>query len=96
MTTDIAVIGAGSYGTCLAMLFGRADHRVELWCRDEARAKTIEDARENAAYLPGYKLPDTVHATHDLERAVAELVDAANRNGGTDNITTLLLQCLAA
>jgi serine/threonine protein phosphatase PrpC len=31
-----------------------------------------------------------------LERAVAELVDAANRNGGTDNITTLLLQCLAA
>jgi protein phosphatase len=31
-----------------------------------------------------------------LERAVAELVDAANRNGGTDNVTTLLLQCLAA
>ena len=30
------------------------------------------------------------------ERAVAELVDAANRNGGTDNVTTLLLQCLAA
>ena len=31
-----------------------------------------------------------------LERAVAELVDAANRNGGTDNVTTLLLQCVAA
>ena len=31
-----------------------------------------------------------------LERAVAELVDGANRNGGTDNITTLLLQCVAA
>jgi serine/threonine protein phosphatase PrpC len=31
-----------------------------------------------------------------LERAVAELVDAANRSGGTDNVTTLLLQCLAA
>lgn len=31
-----------------------------------------------------------------LERAVAELVDAANRNGGTDNVTTLMLQCLAA
>jgi len=31
-----------------------------------------------------------------LERAVAELVDAANRNGGTDNVTTLLLQCLQA
>jgi protein phosphatase len=34
------------------------------------------------------------HAT-SLERAVAELVDAANRSGGTDNITTLVLQCLA-
>ncbi len=31
-----------------------------------------------------------------LERAVAELVDAANRNGGTDNVTTLMLQCIAA
>jgi serine/threonine protein phosphatase PrpC len=31
-----------------------------------------------------------------LERAVAGLVDAANRNGGTDNVTTLMLQCLAA
>ena len=31
-----------------------------------------------------------------LERAVAELVDAANRNGGTDNITSLMLQCVSA
>jgi protein phosphatase len=37
-----------------------------------------------------------VHNSKSLERAVAELVDAANRQGGTDNITTLLLQCIAA
>ena len=70
MTSDIAVIGAGSYGTCLAMCFGRAGHRVELWCRDADKAAAIDSARENAAYLPGHKLPDSVRATHDLERAV--------------------------
>jgi serine/threonine protein phosphatase PrpC len=36
---------------------------------------------------------EIVDKTNDLEGAVAELVDQANRNGGTDNITTLLLQC---
>ena len=41
-------------------------------------------------------IAQTVSGAKSLERAVAELVDAANRNGGTDNITTLLLQCLAA
>src|ERR1051326_3731594 len=39
---------------------------------------------------------DIASNAKSLERAVAELVDAANRNGGTDNVTTLLLQCLAA
>ena len=35
-----------------------------------------------------------VQGAKSLERAVAELVDQANRHGGTDNITTLLLQCM--
>jgi serine/threonine protein phosphatase PrpC len=39
---------------------------------------------------------DIANRAKTLERAVAELVDAANRNGGTDNVTTLLLQCIAA
>ncbi len=70
MTTDIAVIGAGSYGTCLAMCFGRAGHRVELWCRDSDKAAAIDAARANSAYLPGHSLPDTVRVTSDLERCV--------------------------
>ena len=36
------------------------------------------------------------HNAKSLERAVAELVDAANRAGGTDNVTTLMLQCVSA
>jgi glycerol-3-phosphate dehydrogenase (NAD(P)+) len=69
-TTDIAVIGAGSYGTCLAMCFGAAGHRVQLYCRNAEQAKELERSRCNQQYLPGYKLPDTVHAGSDLEAAV--------------------------
>src|SRR5580765_1471530 len=46
--------------------------------------------------VPDDSISSTVSNAKSLERAVAELVDAANRNGGTDNVTTLLLQCLAA
>jgi glycerol-3-phosphate dehydrogenase (NAD(P)+) len=66
----IAVIGAGSYGTCLAVLFGNAGHRVSLYCRGEDAARTMTAARENTAYLPGYPLPDTVTVTSDLAAAV--------------------------
>jgi len=67
---DIAVIGAGSYGTCLAVLFGNAGHRVSLYCRGAEAAAAIDAARENAAYLPGHKLPPTVQVTSDLAAAV--------------------------
>jgi protein phosphatase len=40
------------------------------------------------------QIHDIVKNAKSLERAVAELVDQANRSGGTDNITTLLLQCM--
>jgi glycerol-3-phosphate dehydrogenase (NAD(P)+) len=69
-TTDIAVIGAGSYGTCLAMCFGAAGHQVKLYCRSADQARELETARCNNQYLPGYKLPDTVHASSDLEETV--------------------------
>jgi glycerol-3-phosphate dehydrogenase (NAD(P)+) len=68
--SDIAVIGAGSYGTCLAMLFGRAGHRVHFWCRKPEVADAMETTRANQSYLPGHQLPDTVRGTSDLEAAV--------------------------
>jgi glycerol-3-phosphate dehydrogenase (NAD(P)+) len=69
-TTDIAVIGGGSYGTCLAMCFGAAGHRVSFYCRNPDQVAEIESKRENTTYLPGHKLPDTVRATNDLDAAV--------------------------
>lgn len=67
---DIGVVGAGSYGSCLAMLFGRAGHRVSLWARNPETAAAMEQTREAQAYLPGHKLPPSVKVTADLESAV--------------------------
>jgi glycerol-3-phosphate dehydrogenase (NAD(P)+) len=67
---DIAVIGAGSYGTCLAMLFGNAGHRVSLWARSPDTAQEIERTRFNKSYLPNVPLPPTVSVTSDLQAAV--------------------------
>ncbi|MCB9562453.1 MAG: NAD(P)-dependent glycerol-3-phosphate dehydrogenase [Kofleriaceae bacterium] len=67
---DVAVIGAGSYGTCLAILAAQGGHRVTLWCRSAAAAAELATSRENAAYLPGYRLPDGIDVTADLEHAV--------------------------
>ncbi|KAB2895610.1 MAG: NAD(P)-dependent glycerol-3-phosphate dehydrogenase [Kofleriaceae bacterium] len=66
-----AVIGAGSYGTCLAFLLASAGHDVVLWARGEAFAAELEATRENKLYLPGFQLPPAVHVTSDLERAVS-------------------------
>ncbi len=67
---DIAVIGAGSYGTCLAVLFGNHGHRVCLYNRNPETTREMEAARENTAYLPGHRLPETVTVTSDLEASV--------------------------
>jgi len=67
----LAVIGAGSYGTCLAMMCSHAGHAVTLWCRNEPLARSMTETRENAVYLPGHALPDAVRITTDLADAVA-------------------------
>ncbi|CAN5846493.1 NAD(P)H-dependent glycerol-3-phosphate dehydrogenase [soil metagenome] len=67
---DIAVIGAGSYGTCLAVLFGHHGHRVSLYNRNPDVTREMQEVRENTAYLPGHKLPDSVTVTSDLEGCV--------------------------
>ena len=69
-TEDIAVIGAGSYGTCLAMLFGNAGHRVSLFCRSPQQAAELQAGRINRVYLPAYKLPAAVTVTADLAETV--------------------------
>src|SRR4051812_23632745 len=56
---DILVLGAGAWGTALAISAG-ARHRVTLWARDPAQAGAIARSRENTHYLPGHRLPESV------------------------------------
>ena len=66
----IAVLGAGSWGTALAALLARHGYPTTLWGRDAERVRAIDGAHENARYLPGVALPDSLRATTDLAAAV--------------------------
>jgi glycerol-3-phosphate dehydrogenase (NAD(P)+) len=67
----IAVLGAGSWGTALAVHLGRIGHDVRLWARDPALAAEMSRRRANAVYLPDVTLPPQVAVTDALERALA-------------------------
>ncbi|HEY1097243.1 MAG TPA: NAD(P)H-dependent glycerol-3-phosphate dehydrogenase [Alphaproteobacteria bacterium] len=64
----IGVIGAGAWGTALAIAAARAGHSVTLWMRDEAVAAEIQSSRINQSYLPDHTLPLTITATADPHR----------------------------
>ncbi len=66
----ISVIGAGSWGTTLAVILGQKDFDVKLWARREELANEIESRRENAQYLPGIKIPNKVIADHSLKNVL--------------------------
>jgi len=66
----IAVVGAGSWGTALAIHLGRAGHDVCLWGRDAALVEEIVAARSNPRYLSGLTLPELVIPTADLVEAL--------------------------
>jgi glycerol-3-phosphate dehydrogenase (NAD(P)+) len=66
----IAVLGAGAWGTALAIAFaGR--HTVSLWARDAMRVDEMARQRENRRYLPACAFPDAVQVTADLRAALA-------------------------
>ena len=64
------ILGSGSWGTALAILLGKKGFPVTLWGLPEEAAALIRD-RENAQYLPGAPLPDTVSPTSDLDQALS-------------------------
>jgi len=68
----VAVLGAGSWGTALAMHLARVGHDVRLWARDPATVRDIRERRANVVYLPDILLPEGVTPTASLADAVAE------------------------
>jgi glycerol-3-phosphate dehydrogenase (NAD(P)+) len=69
-TPPIAVLGAGSWGTALALQFARRGRPVRLWGRDRAQLEAISAGRSNERYLPGIAFPDNLAVEPDLEASL--------------------------
>jgi glycerol-3-phosphate dehydrogenase (NAD(P)+) len=67
----VAVLGAGAWGTALAIQAHRAGREVTLWARDAGRAAAMAAARANERYLPGAALPEGLRITADAAEALA-------------------------
>ncbi len=87
MPTPVAVLGAGSFGTCLAVLAAR-DHDVTIWARDPETAESIERERRNPRYLSDIDLPANIKATADLSQALSgqEMVICAVPSHGVRDV----------
>lgn len=86
---NVAVLGAGSWGTTLAKVFADAGNAVDLWARRPELARTIETTRENPDYLPSITLPDAVRPTSDAAAALGAdiVVFAVPSQTMRDNLT---------
>lgn len=66
----ISVIGAGSWGTALALLLSKNGHEVNVWSIMEEEVNMLSEKREHTEKLPGVKLPESMTFTTDLEQSV--------------------------
>jgi glycerol-3-phosphate dehydrogenase (NAD(P)+) len=72
MSGRAAVVGAGSWGTALAIHLASTGMETALWARSDERARELATTRRNELYLPGHRLPDTVAVTGDLGEALRD------------------------
>ncbi len=66
---NIGVVGAGAWGTALAMAAAQAGRNVTLWARESELVTQIQGSQENGMYLPGVNLPANIVATGDITQA---------------------------
>jgi len=71
-TERVAVIGAGSWGTALALIAARNDHEVRVWAREAEIAEAINTSHKNPLYLSEFELPANITATAVIQEAVRD------------------------
>ncbi len=69
-SVKVAVIGAGAWGTALAVHLARVGHEVRLWGHRPEAMRTLDQARQNQRYLPGIAFPDTLKVEVELAEAL--------------------------
>src|SRR5438046_2005364 len=84
----VAVLGAGSWGTALAVHLARAGHEVRLWARDAALVEEMAVRHANPVYLTDVPFPDSVSVTNTLADALrdADLVVSAIPSHGCRSV----------
>jgi glycerol-3-phosphate dehydrogenase (NAD(P)+) len=94
----VTVIGAGSWGTALAVHLGRIGHEVRLWARDGSLVTEMSARRANAVYLPDVPFPAALTPTHSLADALrdADLVVSAVPSHGCRAVMKNAAASLAA
>jgi len=68
----IAVLGAGSWGTAMAIMIARSGHHVTLWGHDPEHIERLRQDRSNVEFLPGTEFPDTLSLSANLDQTVAD------------------------
>ena len=66
----VSVIGAGSWGSALAVLLANNGHEVTLWSHDSKEIEMLQKEREQKDKLPGVKLPENIKVSADLEETL--------------------------
>jgi glycerol-3-phosphate dehydrogenase (NAD(P)+) len=90
-----AVIGAGGWGTALASLWAKGDQKIVLWGHNADRMACMQRQRENSDYLPGLRLPESVHITSELSGcADADLIVFATPSTALRNIAAHLAKLI--
>ncbi len=74
-THPVAVLGAGSWGTALAILLTRNGYPVHLWAHHQEHAETMIDTRCNARYLPGIDFPELLQVSVNLDEIIHQVHD---------------------
>jgi glycerol-3-phosphate dehydrogenase (NAD(P)+) len=94
--SPIAVLGAGSWGTALALYLAHQGQPVRLWTQEPDRVATLQADRANNRYLPGYPFPALLLVTNDLAAAVADCNDIliAVPSVGFRDVLVALKRCL--
>ena len=68
----MCVIGAGSWGSALALSLSKNGYKVDMWSRDEEQVKQINEKRENPNFLPGVIFPDSIRLSTDVESVIKD------------------------
>src|SRR5438445_3221855 len=85
------IIGAGSWGTALAALWGADGRPISLWGNNAARISRVQSSRENTEYLPGVRLPHNISAAHELSDCCeADLIVFVTPSTALREIATLV------